>query len=463
MEGGKCFIGLEIGNSKVAAVAGIQDQSKMKILAFTEKPISEEVIKVGKVVNIETTSNSINEVLDEIVAQINNLDYEIDLQSVNINICDQDIISQSGKLSVVGSEGINRIRKEDVERLFNDAIAGYTPPAGYRLLHCLPKEFYVNSEVTSGTLIGKFGNQLGGDFNYIATKDDSLNNLIDCVNQVQAKGSIKGNFQVENVYLNQIADSSTLLDFQSGGIESKRDGVAIVNIGAAFTEISAYKDGGLRHHALIPIAGNTINQDLMKAFDISFSEAESLKKVCSSIPIVFEESPVVIIKRKHGMKPVEIFLKNAITIIEWRLKEIITLIKAELENSKVGHNLRSGIILTGGTSNFVNIKELFDLVSKDFNIRDLVFPELVDFSGFEQLESPKYTTLLGLILSPLNNYDYRIEDTRMLTPRPIDNKIIDMEEEVEEESIKDKFLGRLGKIGDMFKKESNNLNDGYNL
>ncbi len=467
MEEGKCFIGLEIGSSKIAAIAGIQENKKIKLVSFSEKQISpaHEVLKNGVVENAETTSELISKVLDDIVADLDKSEYEFSLNSVNVNVSNSSITSHLKNARVVSSGGANRISQEDVNRLHSDINNAFKAAPGHAVIHSLPKDFYVNDEKTSGTLVGKFGNQLSGDFTFITSKSDHLNNLVECVNQVKAKGLGKGYLKVENILLNAIADSCSLLNNSSEEPESKRDGVAIVNIGADATAVSIYHQNSLRYQSTIPVAGNAINADLIKAFGITFDEAETLKKICGTMAdVVYESSPVIVIEKKYGMAPIEIFLKNAMTVVEWRLREIAVMVNAELTKSGLKNRILNGVILTGGTSNFINIKDIFKQTAKELNVRSTEYNSAIDFSHLKHLKNPKYSTLLGLVVAPAYSFDRRL-DNRILTPKPISNPgpVVKTAEPIleVEQSSEDKG-GFFGFVGGIFKKNSNDLNDNYN-
>jgi|GEM_PF-726315 len=466
MEEGKCFIGLEIGSSKIAAVVGLQQQKKIKVIGFSERQISptDEVLRFGNVENAQITSEFIGEVLDDLAGDFERSDYEFQLNTVNINITNLSLNTHSKNTRVVTSGGMNRILQDDVNRLTDDANRSFKAPAGHTVLHSLPKDFYVGDEKASGTIVGKIGNMLSGDFNFITTKSDNLHYLLECVNQVPAKGTTSGFLNVENVILNTIADSCALLNNSSEEPETKRDGVAIVNIGAEMTQISVYHGNSLRYQSAIPIAGNSINHDLEKAFGITFQEAELLKKVCGSIPpSVTEESPVIVIERKFGMPAKEVYLKNAVTVAEWRLREIATLVSAELQRSGYKGHLLNGIVLTGGTSLYVNIAGIFAQVCKNVIVRPTLFNTAIDFNGFDKLRNPKYSTLLGLITAPAFPFDRRI-DNRILTPRPIVNMHPRPEKEAAPSAEPDKATGSIFSfMGGIFRKPTNDLNDEYNV
>lgn len=463
MEEGKCFIGLEIGSSKIAAVVGLQQQKKIKVIGFSERQVapSDEVLRFGNVENAQSTSELIGAVLDDLAADFERSDYEFQLNTVNINITNLSVNTHSKNTHVVTSGGMNRILQEDVNRLTDDANKSFKAPPGHTVIHNLPKDFYVGDEKASGTIVGKIGNMLSGDFSFITTKSENLHYLLECVNQVPAKGTTSGFLNVENVILNSIADSCALLNNSSEEPETKRDGVAIVNLGAEMTQVCVYHGNSLRYQLVIPVAGNSINHDLEKAFGITFAEAEMLKKVCGSISLT-EESPLIVIERKFGMPAKEVYLKNAMTVAELRLREIAALVSAGLARSGYKAHLLNGIILTGGTALYGNVGGIFSQVCKNVIVRPTLFNTAIDFNGFEQLRSPKYSTLLGLVTAPAFPFDRRV-DNRILTPRPIVNMHPQPKEAEGQRPVQEEKGGWLQGLGSIFRKPTNDLNDEYNV
>lgn len=461
MEEGKCFIGLEIGSSKIAAVVGLQQQRKIKVIGFSERHVvpADEVLRFGNVENAQITSDHIAGVLDELASDFERSDYEFELNTVNINISNLSLLTHSKHTKVVTSGGMNRIQQEAVNRLVEDANKSFRVPPGQTVIHSLPRDFYVAEEKAFGTIVGKIGNTLSADFNFITAKSDNLDNLLECVNQVPAKGS-SGYLAVENVILNTIADSCALLNNSSEEPETKREGVAIVNIGAEMTQVCVYHNNSLRYQSIIPVAGNSINSDLEKAFGINFQEAEQLKKVCGSM-VLTEESPLIIIERKLGLPPKEVYLRNAMTVADLRLREIAALVSAELTRSGYKAHLGNGIILTGGTSLYGNIATLFSEVCKNVIVRPTLFNTAIDFDRFEKLRNPKYSTLLGLITATAFPFDRRV-DNRILTPQPVVNRY-PVSKDQEAGSVVAEKSGWLSGLGSIFRKPTNDLNDGYNL
>jgi cell division protein FtsA len=416
MEEENLVVGLDIGTSKICAVAGfMQSDGAIKVSGFVERPVSpkDEVLNRGEIENAQRTIEIIDEVLEELAENL-----KINLETVNINISNPDIkgIQHKGKVTKSGEN--KQIHQVDVDKLLDDVKVTYKSTPGSLVLHCMPQDFYVNDVKAGEKVVGKFGVQIGGDFYFLSTKTESIENLYYTIKNVKAKTEDPNAnpIQIEHVLLSSVADAMSLLD---NSIDDKRNGVALVNIGAEMTEISIYQKSGLRYYKSMPIGGHAITNDLREAFNISFEDAEILKKVCGNIPSKsISENEIAVIERKEGLAPIEIIMKNASLVVEWRLKEIAAIIKSEIIRSGYDNTLTNGIILTGGTSSMAIIKDIFIQVCKTKGIRKAKINSKINFNGFEFINKPKYSTVLGLLMPSYINFDSRL-DNRILKHAPL--------------------------------------------
>jgi cell division protein FtsA len=59
--------------------------------------------------------------------------------------------------------------------------------------------------------------------------------------------------------------------------EEKEAGVALIDIGGGTTDLAIFKDGIIRHTAVIPFGGNVITEDIKEGCSIIEKQAELLK------------------------------------------------------------------------------------------------------------------------------------------------------------------------------------------
>ena len=117
-------------------------------------------------------------------------------------------------------------------------------------------------------------------------------------------------------------------------------GVALVDIGGGTTDVAIFKDGIIRHTAVIPFGGNIITQDIKEGCSILENQAELLKvKFGSALASQNKDNEIVSIPGLRGREPKEISLKNLANIIQARVEEIIELVHHEIKIQDTNENL----------------------------------------------------------------------------------------------------------------------------
>jgi cell division protein FtsA len=416
MEEENYIVGLEISTSKICAAAAIYDnEGQIKIKSFLEKTINpdDEVLRNGQIDTVQKTADIVDELLEEISS-----DLGINLQDINVNISNTQIETTTHGGTITKGNDSRQIVQNDVDRLVEEVRQSFKIKRDRTILHHAPMDFYVNDIKANDKIVGKIGIQISGDFYFLSTPTDAVENLYYTIGGIKAKFEEPANdlIKIDHLLVSPLADSFSLLD---ATIDDKRNGVAIVNIGADLTEIAVFHKNSLRFFKAIAIAGNAITKDLCDSFNLTFDEGEKLKKICGILPSdMTPNNEVVIIERNKGLASIEILIKNAVLITEWRLKEIAALVKVELAKAGFDNNLVNGIILTGGSSNFNSIKDVFIDVLKVKNIRLAKYNAQIDFDNFENLRKPQYSTLIGLLMVHNNNFDSRVTN-RVLRHTPI--------------------------------------------
>lgn len=120
---------------------------------------------------------------------------------------------------------------------------------------------------------------------------------------------------------------------------------ALVNIGASVMSINIYKAGVLRQSRTVKVAGNRFTEVIAQALNISFDEAEKMKKEKGVIRVAKDAAPVA---------PTTMRIFNVIVPV---LVELITEIQRSFDYYKKRYQDESigYIALSGGTALFKNI------------------------------------------------------------------------------------------------------------
>jgi len=187
--------------------------------------------------------------------------------------------------------------------------------------------------------------------------------------------------------------------------EEKEAGVALIDIGGGTTDLAIFKDGIIRHTAVIPFGGNVITEDIKEGCSIIEKQAELLKiKFGSAWPGENKDNEIVSIPGLRGRDPKEISLKNLSKIIHARVVEIIEQVYLEIRN--YGHEeqkkkLIAGIVLTGGGSQLRHLKQLVEYIT-GMDTRIGYPNEHLAGDSDSETTSPMYATAVGLVLTSLN-------------------------------------------------------------
>ncbi len=391
------IVGLDIGTTKVCAVAGRRDQfGRLEVLGagFT----SSEGVERGGVQNIDKTIRAINEVLAEVEKEA-----ELNVGSVLVGISSQEMKHGLRSGYILKESKDVKINQSDVARLVND-IYRLVPPPGNKIIQVVPQLYTVDEADGIKDPVGMLGTRLEGDFNVVTAPAKSVDMLLRCVS---GAGVSVRSLDLEGIVLESIASSTAVLSE-----EDKEAGVAVVDIGGGTTDISVYYDGVLRHIAVIPYGGNIVTQDIRQGCMVTQSQAEQLKvKFGKALASETAPNEVIAIPGLRNRPPKEISRKNLSYIIQARMEDIAELVDVELEKSGFKNRLAAGIVLTGGASLLEDVDKLFELkTALDAQVGHPT--EYLGKSDVERVKSPDYSTAIGLVLSGLDASEKYAEEVK---------------------------------------------------
>lgn len=386
MEKENIAVGLDIGTTKIVAMIGKKNEyGKLEILGVG-KSKSLGVAR-GVVNNITQTIHSIQQAILEAE---NNSGYKIKDVVVGIagqhirSIQHSDYISRSNAEEVIGGK--------DIDLLINQVHKLAMLP-GEEIIHVLPQEFKIDGQSDIKEPIGMYGGRLESSFHVVVGQASSIRNVGRCI---QSSG-----IELSGLTLEPLASADAVLSQ-----EEKEAGVALIDIGGGTTDLAIFKDGIIRHTAVIPFGGNVITEDIKEGCSIIEKQAELLKiKFGSAWPGENKDNEIVSIPGLRGREPKEISLKNLSKIIHARVVEIVEQVFAEIK--AYGHEdprkkLIAGIVLTGGGANLKHIKQLVEYIT-GMDTRIGYPNEHLAGNSNEEISSPLYATAVGLVMNSIEN------------------------------------------------------------
>ena len=377
-------IGLDIGTTKIVAMIGqTNEYNKMKILGVG-KSISLGVHR-GVVNNITQTIQSIQQAVSE-AEEISG--FKVD--AVTVGIAGQHIRSLQHSDYITRNNSEQVIDENDIERLINQVHKLVMLP-GEEIIHVLPQEFKVDGQAEIKEPIGMYGGRLEANFHVVVGQVSSIRNIGRCIKSA--------GLDLDGITLEPLASANAVLSH-----EEKEAGVALIDIGGGTTDLAIFKDGIIRHTAVIPFGGNVVTEDIKEGCSIIEKQAELLKvKFGSAWPGENKETEIVSIPGLRGRDPKEISLKTLSKIINARVIEIIE--QAYLEIKNYGHNdqkkkLIAGIVLTGGGSQLKHLKQLVEYIT-GMDTRVGYPSEHLAGNTQEAVSSPLFATSVGLLMNAL--------------------------------------------------------------
>ena len=324
-------VALDIGTTKVCALAGGRNEfGKIELLGVGK--VQSEGVSRGVVINIDKTVKAIREAIE--IAEKN---ADCKFKVVHVGIAGQHIKSLHHHGLLVRNNANDEISNGDVEKLINDMYKLVLPP-GDKILHVIPQEFTVDDEQDIIDPVGMSGVRLEANFHIITGQISASRNILRCIEKV--------GLEVADMTLEPIASSSAVLS-----VEEKEAGVALVDIGGGTTDITIFKDGIIRHTAVIPFGGNVITKDIQEGCTVMLDQAEKLKiKFGSALTDEIFDNRIITIPGLKGREPKEISEKNLSRIIQARAEEIFDYVIWEIRRSGYEGKLIGGVVLTGGGS-----------------------------------------------------------------------------------------------------------------
>ena len=401
MQSDKIVFGLDIGTTKIVCLAGrLNEYGKLEVLGVGKsKSLG---VKRGIVNNIMQTVESINHAV-----QIVHDQFGIKVDTVCTGIAGQHIRSLQHSDYITRDKPEEFIDQHDIKRLHENVKKLILLP-GEEIIHVLAQEYKIDGQSDINEPAGMYGSRLEASFHIVAGQTAAIKNITRCV--------VNAGLNINALNLEPLASADAVLSS-----EEKEAGVVLVDIGGGTTDVAIFKDGIIRHTAVIPFGGNVITDDIKEGCSILQKDAELLKiRFGSALPSENKSNEIVSIPGLRGREPKEISLKNLSKIIKARVEEIVDQVYRQITSYgfQEGKNkLLAGIVLTGGGSQLRHIKQLTEYIT-GMSTRIGFANEHLAKGTSEDISHPSYATSVGLVLRGLkiNNLE-DIKDNNIDKPQ----------------------------------------------
>jgi cell division protein FtsA len=367
-------VGLDAGSAATRLVVCLLERGRMRFLA-SGAAISEGWSK-GRIGDQRAVSDSILQALREAEAAAG-----ISVESVVAGMGGPTLRGANGR-GVLELGQVREIEQRDVNRVVNRA-ARVQLQEDRMLLQLFPQDFVVSDHPGHRDPRKMLASRLEIHIHLVTCSIQEHNWLVGAVNQAH--------LEVEESVFEGLAGC-----YASVFPEERREGIAVVDIGAESTELAVYQGDSMQLASAIRVCGDHFTRDLAQGLCLSFEDAETVKleygaasaERCADNVLVEVPTPE---NREHR----HVQRKHINQILEARSAELFQFVRAELARVGMERGLLGGIFLTGGGA---KLPELCDVAERvlECQARYGLAVGIEDWP--EELRDPEWTTAAGLAM-----------------------------------------------------------------
>jgi type IV pilus assembly protein PilM len=233
--GSKTLAGLDIGSSSIKIVLLKETGKGYRLLNMGSRPLPQEVIVDGAIMDTGVISDTIRDMIREMKLKVKDV-----------------AVSVSGHSVIIKKIKVQEMTEEELERNIQFEAEQYVPFDASE----------VNMDfVIMGTVEGKMEVLL------VVVKKDVINDITTVVSEAGLNPVVVDvdAFALQNMY-------------ETNYVMNPEDVVALVNVGASTTNINIIRDGVSIFTRDVSVGGNQYTESIQKQLQVSFDEAELLKK-----------------------------------------------------------------------------------------------------------------------------------------------------------------------------------------
>ncbi|MDO8648946.1 MAG: cell division protein FtsA [Candidatus Peregrinibacteria bacterium] len=369
---------LDIGSAKIRTVIAVADagQGDHRVPNIIGVGISPSLgMRKGHVIDVEELIHNIISSLEDAERMAG---VPVNHVYVGMSGSHLEAFNSRGVIAISGAE----ITVEDVARVL-DAAQAVSIPQNRRILHIEPKSYAVDEQRGIKNPVGMTGIRLEVEALIITGHIQHVKNVEKCIDQAGV--------DIDALVPASIAAAEATLTRRQ-----KELGVVVIDIGAGCTGISVFEEGTILHSVSLPVAGESVTNDIAIGLRTSVDTAEKIKiEYGSVLPAEMSEREMIDLSSVSKVDTQNVSKRYMAEIMQARYYEIFSLVKAELQRIGRSGMLPAGALLTGGA---VKVPGVLDLARDVLGLPvQMGFP--VDIGGvIEKVDDPAYATALGTLV-----------------------------------------------------------------
>jgi len=384
---------VDIGSSKIVAMSGAVKDNGITIIGTESITPAEEIIRKGKVIDMENLSNYLFEAFESLKEKTGSR-----VEWVNLGVGGGHMRGRLFQKQIPIEPGGRAIEESDIQNLDREirmAVAEMTQQ-GTKVLARIHQEYIVDGRSTTKKKpIGMHGDSLRAKCHILTGAVNPLQDLIKCVKNAGPA--------VERIFPHSWASAEAVTTE-----EARKMGVLVLDCGKGTTDICCYYDDVLMMTDSFPVGGGTIDNDLSVLLNTPIGNAENLKKAhgwCSYEPPAHEQperaSERIDVFTPAGKLGKQTTAEEISRIVSERIRDLYerilapAVMKASLEDKPLLKIMGGGIVLTGGTAYLKDLPKF----TEEFFRHPVRIGTPKKIPGMEmQFLKPEYAAAVGLLL-----------------------------------------------------------------
>ncbi len=374
------LLGIDVGTTKVAAVAGERGE-EVRLLAAASAPC--RGLRRGVVVDLEETTEAVRRAVSEVQRSA-----RVELGSAWVGLTGQHMTCVNSHAEVRLPRANREVTWSDVERVMAAAVSAVSIPPDRRMIHAISRGFMVDDEPRVRNPVGLTASRLAVDTHIVTIPRNTVENVAKAVEQA--------GLSVAELVAEPLAAADAVLTQEEEDL-----GVLLVDIGGGTTDIALFSEGSIAFSGAVPVAGNLITHDLAVALGVTHPQAEEIKLAhgCARAAAVPEEEFVSVPSAEGEDTVNRRFLAE---VIEARVEEMFRLAAQKLRAGGGPGPPPGGVVLTGGGS---LLPEIAKVAEEVFSCRARL--GRVAAGALDAARNPAFATGVGLVY-----YAHREAETR---------------------------------------------------
>ncbi len=367
---------IDIGSTKaVCLIARIESDGSPRVLGFGWQ--RGRGVKGGSIVDLEEAERAIRAAVGQAEEMA---DTRIPGAIVNLSCGQPD----SRQLNIQWGIGGRAVTEGDLRAILHEGRRR-TSEEGRETVHAIPLGFTVDATGGVDDPRSMICDTLGARLHMVSASQASLRNLGACL--------MRCDLEVEELVSAPFAAGlATLVE------DEKQLGATVIDMGGGTTSIAVFSEGHLVHTAQVAIGGMQVTSDLASVMSTPVAHAERIKTLHGSVHGGADDDreylPVPQLgEDEHAIARVPRTM--VVNIIKPRIEETFEMVRDRLDAAGLGKEGGSRVVLTGGGSQLVGVRELAARVL-DRQVR--VGRPLPVRGLAEAASGPAFASAIGLLL-----------------------------------------------------------------